>query len=148
MAVREGKRWWLFFVPPALALVVLLPAAIWIGLSNDGGRDTGEDTDNPQLADNVDSPEGTANVQGAGAGIVLDEYSFQPDRFEARVGETVRFVNQGDSTHGVKVGGDVIAETLERGREVTWTPDKAGEFEVLCTIHPNQMSSTIVVSGR
>jgi plastocyanin len=95
-----------------------------------------------------------ATSQGAGAGepmAMLMDFAFEPATLTVPVGTTVTFVNMDPTEHTVTNGKDGKAienpafdEKVRSGESVTVTFDKAGTFDVTCTIHPT-MNMTVTV---
>jgi plastocyanin len=96
----------------------------------------------------------TAAASGAGAGgpmAMLMDFAFEPTTLTVPVGATVTFVNMDPTEHTVTNGKDGKAvdnpafdEKVKSGESVTVTFDKAGTFDVTCTIHPT-MNMTVTV---
>jgi plastocyanin len=91
---------------------------------------------------------------GSGAGdtnVMLMNFAFDPTTLTVPVGTTVTFVNMDPTEHTVTNGKDGKAadnaafdKKVDSGQSVTVTFDKAGTFDVTCTIHPS-MNMTVTV---
>jgi plastocyanin len=67
-------------------------------------------------------------------------HGLQPASLTARVGDTVRFVNDDVSDHVVPTAGHAVdLGTQEPGTEKTLPLMKAGSFEVECVIHDHML---------
>jgi plastocyanin len=82
---------------------------------------------------------------------MLMDFAFEPTTLTVPVGATVTFVNMDPTEHTVTNGKDGKAvdnpafdEKVKSGESVTVTFDKAGTFDVTCTIHPT-MNMTVTV---
>lgn len=116
--------------------------------------------------------DGTANVTEepfpnstlpAGGGLVLsppDEegdwsirmYSFDPSQIEVYEGDqvTLNFVGVNAEVHNVTINGYVEPFELHRGelKTVTFTADRAGTIDFICSIHQPTMHGQIIVLPR
>ncbi len=83
--------------------------------------------------------------------VMLMSFAFAPTTLTVPVGTTVSFVNMDPTEHTVTNGKDGKAvanpafdKKVNSGDTVTVTFDKAGTFNVTCTIHPS-MNMTVTV---
>jgi nitrite reductase (NO-forming) len=96
----------------------------------------------------------------AAAATTLDvagtDNKFGPKDLTAKVGEatTITFANKGAAIHNLRIAGlageggkDAQTALLPGGQSgsVTFTPQKAGTYKVICDIHPAEMTGTLVV---
>jgi plastocyanin len=94
----------------------------------------------------------TSAASGAsGPMAMLMDFAFEPATLTVPVGTTVTFVNMDPTEHTVTNGKDGKAvanpafdEKVASGDSVTVTFDKAGTFDVTCTLHPT-MNMTVTV---
>lgn len=81
---------------------------------------------------------------------------FSPKELTAKAGEatTIKFANQGAAIHNLRIAGlpgaggkDAQTALLPGGQSgsVTFTPEKAGNYKVVCDVHPVEMTGTLVV---
>ena len=137
-------------VPTGRALrVLVIASALMIGLV---ACASGASTAPTATAAGAGTP--TAAASGAGAGgpmAMLMDFAFEPTTLTVPVGATVTFVNMDPTEHTVTNGKDGKAvdnpafdEKVKSGESVTVTFDKAGTFDVTCTIHPT-MNMTVTV---
>lgn len=90
------------------------------------------------------SPAATSPAAGAGAVTIID-FAFQPATLTVKVGDTVTWTNQGDSSHTVKWSdGTPESDQLAKAATYTRTFDVAGSFAYVCGIH-GEMTGTITV---
>ena len=75
--------------------------------------------------------------------IEVRDFDFEPVRFEARAGERVTWRNTGEQIHNVK-GRGFFSRAMDAGESYSFTFERAGSYEYVCTLHP-QMRGTIVV---
>ena len=78
--------------------------------------------------------------------ITIDNLEYAPSSLDARVGDTVEWLNRDSFTHTATAKGewDVTLAPAERARVVL---KKAGTVEYFCRFHPN-MKGRIVVRGK
>jgi plastocyanin len=73
--------------------------------------------------------------------------SYSPNPFEAKVGETVTWVNDDSAVHtATSTDGTFDSNILQRGQTFSYTFDKEGEYSYSCMLHPN-MAGTIIVTS-
>ena len=78
--------------------------------------------------------------------VTIRDLKFLPDRIEARVGDTVEWVNKDILAHTATAQGrwDVMIPPNGTSRVVLKT---AGEVAYYCRFHPN-MTANIIIAGR
>jgi plastocyanin len=88
------------------------------------------------------APEGTVRiVDNAG------NNSYSPNPIEARVGETVTWVNDDFAVHTVtSTDGIFDSDILQRGQTFSYTFDKEGDYQYYCVLHHNMVGTVSVVS--
>jgi plastocyanin len=131
----------------ALALVavgLLLPLGACGDDDDDdaGGSETTEATD--AATDATDAPDDTGVPGGAGAGLVIEDFTF--GEASATAGGTLAVTNADGAPHTVTSDDDAWDELrVEGGTEGELTvPSEAGEYAFHCEIHPT-MTGTLVV---
>jgi plastocyanin len=67
--------------------------------------------------------------------ITMKNIQFAPSEATVKVGQQVVWTNEDDAPHNV-VGGDIKSETFGKGETFSYTPEKAGTIDYVCTIHP------------
>ena len=94
--------------------------------------------------ESADSSEAAAPSGGGAGTVTVDDFSFDPETTEAKVGDEVTWtVAEGSSAHTVKFD-DEESESLDAGASYSRSFDKAGEYKYVCGIHP-QMTGTVAV---
>jgi plastocyanin len=72
-------------------------------------------------------------------------YRFAPEAITVSAGATVAWTNSDQFTHNVTFdGGDPL--TMSPGESVTMTFPMAGRFEYVCSLHPNDMQGSVLVT--
>ena len=94
---------------------------------------------NPQQ-NSSPAPEGTVRiVDNAGSN------SYSPNPIEAKVGETVTWVNDDSAVHTVtSTDGIFDSDILQRGQTFNYTFDKEGEYPYYCMLHHNMVGTVSV----
>ena len=97
-------------------------------------------------------PAGGAPPPAGPAG--MDQYSkqFVPNVLYVRVGQPVEFRNSEDMSHNVTVtrrgsGAEVFNVGTEPQQKYVHTFDRAGQFDVICDVHPGMQATLIVAPG-
>lgn len=95
------------------------------------------------------SDAGTTSTSGVGASeaeITIVDFDFS-GASSINVGETVTVTNEDTPTHTwTAVDGAFDSGNLAQGESFEFTFDEAGEYEFICSIHP-QMEGTLTVEG-
>ncbi|WP_234436786.1 cupredoxin domain-containing protein [Streptomyces maremycinicus] len=79
--------------------------------------------------------------------ITMEDFAFSPANPEVRAGEKITVVNKDSAAHTVTATeGDAFdTGTISGGKSGTFTaPAKVGEYDFVCTFHPN-MTGTLIV---
>lgn len=71
-------------------------------------------------------------------------YKFEPKVIQVTAGTTVTWTNNDHFTHSVEFDGQPDRK-LEPGDSVRITFDTSGEYDYKCTLHPHDMSGTVIV---
>lgn len=75
-------------------------------------------------------------------------YKFAPEDISVVSGTTVTWTNHDNFTHSVRLleGGDV--QMMKPGESVTRTFSTAGLFRYDCSLHPNDMQGSVLVTAH
>ena len=71
-------------------------------------------------------------------------YKFEPKVIQVTAGTTVTWTNNDHFTHSVEMDGEPDHK-IEPGETVELTFDTPGEYKYVCTLHPHDMSGTVIV---
>lgn len=87
---------------------------------------------------------GAATARAETVTVTVDKMAFSPATVEARVGDTIEWVNKDAFAHTatVKGGWEVMLPVKKSG---SITVDTAGTIDYICRFHPN-MKGQIVIS--
>ena len=111
-------------------LPVLAVAALAAGC---GGDDSGESAAQPAAA------------KGAKTIVDMTDSTFAPGAVDAKVGDTISFVNKDEIAHTATAEGGFDTGTLQGGATFDVKVDKAGAISYVCIFHPG-MTGTINVT--
>jgi plastocyanin len=79
--------------------------------------------------------------------VVIRDGAFEPNRINVRVGDTVRWTNNGQKVHTVSADdGSWDSGNLDPGKTYSHKFDKAGTFNYHCEPHKDVMKASITVS--
>lgn len=78
--------------------------------------------------------------------VSMVDNSFQPADIEVDQGNTLVFVNNGDTVHNINIPGLGIDEDVQPGEEISVQMDETGTFDLVCQFHDPEMTGTITVS--
>lgn len=85
---------------------------------------------------------------------VMDQYAkrFEPGLLYVRVGQPVEFRNSEDMPHNVTVtrrgpGTTIFNVGTEPQQKHTHTFDRAGQYDVLCDVHPGMQATVVAAEG-
>jgi plastocyanin len=98
-------------------------------------------------SDSGGSDEGAAPVKGEQAppgAVATGDFFFRPAPKRVRAGGRVVWANLGAVPHTVK-GPGFSSPSLDPGERFAHTFARPGRYEYVCTLHPTQMSGSIVV---
>jgi plastocyanin len=71
--------------------------------------------------------------------------SYSPNPVEAKIGETVTWVNEDSAIHTVTSINRIFdSGVLFRGQSFSYTFDKEGEYPYFCDVHPNMVGTVSV----
>ena len=73
-------------------------------------------------------------------------YRFEPPAISVRVGSTVTWTNSDNFTHNVTFPGEA-PKTMAPGERTTREFPTTGTYAYQCTLHPNDMQGSVIVTG-
>lgn len=142
------------FIGIATAVVVLIAGVVLLaGNSNKNSStaDTGDSMNMDAKPEASNSEAGSAaNTSKAveASNVTIQDYKFVEPLIKVKVGTTVTWINKDGVRHNVAPDGD---SDLPEGKQIgnnetySYTFNKAGTFDYLCTPHP-YMKGTVVVT--
>ncbi len=85
------------------------------------------------------------SAQAAGADIVIDQFSFSPQRLTVKAGTTVTWINQDDTPHTVTSSTQLFKSmALDTADKFSFTFTTAGTYEYFCSVHPHMRGAVVV----
>lgn len=132
-------------------LFLSLVALIFILSACGGSKDT-DNTDNSRNKENMedmdhsnmegsttsDSNSSSNASSGEEVSVVASNWKWDLSKTTFKVGEPVIFSIEGkEGSHGFSIDGTNINEQIATGetKKVTWTPEKAGEYTIECSVY-------------
>ncbi len=87
-----------------------------------------------------------ATVAEGAVRVAMKDFEFAPEDVEVEAGQTITWVNEDTAQHdAVAAEGDgPRSQLFNQGESYSWTAEKAGRIEYVCTVHPG-MDGTITV---
>ncbi|MCK9519875.1 MAG: hypothetical protein M0R74_12760 [Dehalococcoidia bacterium] len=137
---------------PIVFIAIALPIALVV-VSDSDGEDIGGENSNPPLPAESTVVAGEQPPLPANATrIRMINTEFVPNETEIDAGTAIAFLNEDNSQHTATVQ-DTTADVDERfdsdaidpRGQVVWEPQAPGEYQLICTIHPNLMNLTVRV---
>ena len=125
-------------------LAVLALAAAGCGSSNSSSSSTSSSS-TPAPASSSTSSTASSSGGGKTVTITMQNIAFNPKTVTAKVGDTIKWVNQDSAPHNV-TGGPLHSPTFGNGGSFTYKATKAGKISYVCTIHPG-MKATLTVTS-
>jgi plastocyanin len=128
------------------AIALSLATAVSLTGCGDDGKDT-DATGTPSTT----APAASGDVVEIRASEAL---KFDPTTIPAKVGEAFhgKLIAVGSIPHNIEIkdlgvkGADTMVSGDGDSKEFSFTADKAGSYDYLCTIHPATMKGTVTVS--
>ena len=89
---------------------------------------------------------GAKPVPKTGAVVAIGDFTFGPEKIEAKVGQPITWANTDDSPHQVTLAGPNgrRSAVILKGQTETLTFNEPGSYAYICGLHPN-MKGTIEV---
>ena len=85
------------------------------------------------------------SAQAADTNIIIDQFTFTPQRVTVKAGATVAWINDDDIPHTVASSTKVFkSKALDTDDKYSYTFTKAGTYAYFCSIHPKMVGTIIV----
>jgi plastocyanin len=85
-----------------------------------------------------------SSLSGKTVDVEIKGFAFHPAVITVQAGDTVRWTNQDSAPHDAAGTGWTTQTPLRKGESDTVTFDKPGEYDYICSIHPNMKAKVIV----
>lgn len=101
---------------------------------------------NSETSQSTITPSGTV-VQGTEVNVEIKDFAFSPSTITVKVGTKVTWTNQDSVAHTATSVGGTTFDTglLNQGQSGSFTFDKVGTYDYICTPHPRMQAKVIVV---
>jgi plastocyanin len=77
--------------------------------------------------------------------VKAEDFDFSKTSLTVKAGDTVEWTNTGSTEHTVR-GADFFSRAIEPGGKYSHRFARAGTYRYFCTLHPDAMRATIVVT--
>lgn len=104
------------------------------------------ESNTPSVQNQV-TPSQDSQTQTVENQVTIQNFSFTPGVITVKVGTTVTWINQDDTNHtATGTGGaqEFNSDNLTKGQSYSHTFSAAGEFNYLCSLHPNMQGKVTV----
>ncbi|QWG20086.1 cupredoxin family copper-binding protein [Bradyrhizobium sediminis] len=69
--------------------------------------------------------------------VMIDNFTFEPQQLNVKVGTTVTWKNRDDIPHTVVSAGKFRSKTLDTDDSFSFTFTSAGDYKYFCSLHPH-----------
>jgi plastocyanin len=127
----------------AIVVFLIVVGVIFIAGCTDSGK-SGAPASTPAeevkggVEQNVTGSETGQNGNAAETKVIdveIRNFKYIPQNLTVKVGRTVRWTNFDSARHDV-VGSGIKSEYLEKGESFSYTFEKEGTYQYICTLHP------------
>jgi len=81
-----------------------------------------------------------APAQAADTEVLIDQFTFTPQRFTVKAGTTVTWINEDDVPHTIASSSKLFkSKALDTGDKFSFTFTTPGTYEYFCSVHPHMM---------
>lgn len=90
------------------------------------------------VKENVTGSEAGQNDTAAETKVIdveIRDFKYSPQNLTVKVGQIVRWTNYDSARHDV-VGSGIKSEYLEKGETFSYTFEKEGTYQYICSLHP------------
>ena len=86
-----------------------------------------------------------APAQAADTEVLIDQFTFTPQRFTVKAGTTVTWINEDDVPHTVASSSKLFkSKALDTGDKFSFTFTTPGTYEYFCSVHPHMTGAVVV----
>ncbi|AKB19919.1 MULTISPECIES: cupredoxin family copper-binding protein [unclassified Methanosarcina] len=129
-----------------IIFLIILSVLFVVGCADNGASEKPalstpvEGIDEGEIAGTVEAATGTRDDI---IDVKIQGYKYIPQNLTVKVGQTVKWTNNDTVLHDV-VGSGIESEYLQKGEAFTYTFEKEGTYQYICTIHPWMEGKVIV----
>lgn len=131
-----------------IAIVVLVGGVV-LYAGSDTGNDAANTAANATQDQTANDPNQSSEASQAENAVTISNFAFGPKQITVKVGTTVTWTNQDSVKHDIKMENGSSegpsSELLAKGESYSYTFDRAGTYNYLCTPHP-YMKGTVTVT--
>jgi plastocyanin len=85
------------------------------------------------------------SAQAADTNIIIDQFTFTPQRVTVKAGATVAWINDDDIPHTVASSTKVFkSKALDTSDKFSFTFTTPGVYEYFCSLHPHMKGAIVV----
>ena len=86
-----------------------------------------------------------ASAQAADTEVLIDQFTFTPQRFTVKAGTTVIWINDDDIPHTVASSSKLFkSKALDTKDRFSFTFTTPGTYEYFCSVHPHMTGAVVV----
>lgn len=109
-------------------------------------EDTDESiTEEEEVESTVDAAEDTGDTTSMENKVLIKDFEFKPEKLQISVGDTVTWVNMDSAPHTATSNDEGFdSGSLSEDESFSFTFEEAGNYDYICTFHPNMKGEIIV----
>ena len=88
-----------------------------------------------------------APSQAADSVVLIDQFTFTPQRITVKAGATVTWTNEDDIPHTVVSANTFRSKVMDTDGKFSFTFTTAGTYKYFCSLHPH-MTGTVIVEAQ
>jgi plastocyanin len=86
-----------------------------------------------------------ASAQAADTEVLIDQFTFTPQRITVKAGTTVTWTNEDDVPHTIASSSKLFrSKALDTGDKFSFTFTTPGTYEYFCSVHPHMTGAVVV----
>lgn len=104
-----------------------------------------EEEEEEEVQSTVDGAEDTGDTSSMEYEVLIEDFKFKPETLQISVGDTVTWVNMDTAPHTATSNDEGFdSGSLSEGESFSFTFEEAGNYDYICTFHPNMKGEIIV----
>ena len=86
-----------------------------------------------------------APVKAADTEVLIDQFTFTPQRFTVKTGTTVTWINEDDVPHTIASSSKLFkSKALDTAGKFSFTFTTPGTYDYFCSLHPHMTGAVVV----
>src|SRR3954454_11905784 len=133
----------------ALSIAAVALVAAGCGSSNSGSSTSSSSSGSSSSGASSSSSSSSSGGSAKSGAVAIDikGFAFNPTDITVKKGAKITWTNSDSVAHNVVAGdGTFKSSTLNQGDTFSWTATKAGQWDYVCTFHPNMKAHITVTS--